>query len=78
MTAVLLIYGLRWRRAAEAREDHGSECVRYNCTDHPRVFLLMQRTGPEAPWTETFHVDGISAQFWHGAREAVAAAEANP
>ena len=75
---MLLIQGLRWRRAAHVREDHGSECVRYNCTDHPRVFLLLQRTGPDAAWVETFHVDGIPAQYWHSAREALAAAEANP
>ena len=50
---MLLIYGLRWRRAAEAREDHGSECVRYNCTDHPRVFLLMQPAVQAPPFIMT-------------------------
>lgn len=75
---MLMIEGLSWRRAGHVREDHGSECIRYNCAEHARVFLLMQRTGPDAPWVETFHVKGVSTQHWHSAREAIAAAEANP
>ena len=78
MTSVLLIEGLRWRRGAHQREAHGAECLRFACISEPRVFLLMQRTGPDAAWVESFHVDGIPAQYWHSAREAVEAAEANP
>ena len=76
--SMLVIQGLRWRREAHRREAHGSECVRYDCVDKPRVFLLMQRTGPDAAWVETFHVEGISAQHWHSAIEAVQAAGVNP
>lgn len=73
---MLLIEGLNWRRTHHAREDHGSECVRYDCVEHPRVFMLMQRTDPLAPWVESFHVERL-ANHWHSAPEAIAVARAN-
>ena len=69
---------LTWRRTFEEQGPHGEQCVREDCREHPRVYVLRQRPNVDTDWIETFHVERIPVQHWHTAAEAVAAMRANP
>lgn len=56
---------------------YGGECVVHSCVSHPRVTRMTQRPNLEAEWLTTYHCDGIVAQHWSTAAEAIAAMEAN-
>lgn len=73
-------HGLTWRQTAPPRIDqrYGGECIERTCVQHPRVTQLVQRPNREADWVTTYVVDGIQAQYWHTAAEAIAAMRANP
>ena len=71
--------GLTWRGIrALSIADTGGDCREYRCVEHPRLTRMVQRPNRDADAVETFHVKGVSTQHWHSAREAIAAAEANP
>lgn len=71
--------GLRWFRVLkQCDEGTGGECTTYRCAQHRRVMRLVQRPNRDAEFVETYTVDGIPAQHYHSADEAVAAMEANP
>ncbi len=69
---------LTWKQSFEAIGPHSEVCVRFDCVEHPRLFALSQKSGFDSPWVQLFYVEGISAQHWSTAAEAVAAMEANP
>lgn len=71
-------HGLTWRRIGDACGPRGEQCIRHDCVDYPRLFRLSQRASVDLPWTELFYVDGIAAQYWHTALEALQAMRENP
>jgi hypothetical protein len=66
-----------WRPTFVASGPHGEQCVRYECSDHPRVYRLWQ-SDAEGAVTDLYYVEGIAAQHWHTLEQAVAARDANP
>lgn len=70
--------GLHWQRIAIGDAGRGGHFTEYQCLEHPRLHRLVQRPNRDSDYVETYTVDGISAQHYHSAREALAAAKANP
>lgn len=70
-----LTFRLRMRRNDPMT---GGACSEYQCVQHPRLTLMVQRPNRDAACVETYHVDGIAAQFYRTAATALEAMEANP
>lgn len=71
--------GFQWFRVLQQRDEAtGGECTTYRCAEHSRLLRLVQRPNKDAPFTITYHVEGIAAQHYEGAGEALQAMEANP
>jgi hypothetical protein len=75
---MILTDGLHWFEVLKTRSPDGGECREMRCVEHRRVTMLVQRPTDDVDFVTTFHVDGIRAQHYHSAAEAVAAMEANP
>ena len=72
-------HGLIWRQQRrDIDQRYGGECIVRVCQQYPRVTQVVQRPNREAEWVTTFHVEGIAAQHWPTAAEAIAAARENP
>jgi hypothetical protein len=54
----------------------GGECTEYQCRDHDRLTMMMQRPNSDADWTTTYHVDGI-LNYYQTAAEAIEAMRMN-
>jgi hypothetical protein len=71
--------GLRWHRVLHSLDEStGGECTTWRCVEHRRLLWMKQRPNRDAKYVETWSVDGIRAQFYHTAAEAIAASEVNP
>jgi hypothetical protein len=60
------------------RHTFASTVIRDDCVEQPRVYRLMQRSNEDADWIVSYHVEGIPAQVYHSAEDAVEAARSNP
>lgn len=69
---------MTWLEIFRAQGPGGEMCVRRDCVEHPRVYSLSQRASADVEWVTLYYVEGIPAQHWHSAEDAVSAAEANP
>jgi hypothetical protein len=71
--------GLRWHRVLHQLDAaSGGECTTWRCVEFHRVLWMRQRPNRDADFVDTYTVDGIQAQHYHSAAEAIAASEANP
>lgn len=70
--------GLTWRRIAIGDAARGGHFSEYRCIEHPRLARLVQRPNDSEPYVETYHVQGIAAQYYRSADDALAAMRANP
>lgn len=69
---------ITWTLALHSIGPHGEVFEQHRCTEHPRLLMVVQRPSPEAEFIVTYHVEGIPAQHWRTAEEALAMMEANP
>lgn len=76
---MILADGLNWHRVlSQSDPETGGECVSYRCVEHRRVLWMRQRPHRDAEWVTTYSVDGIAAQYYASADEAIQAMEGNP
>lgn len=68
---------MTWRRTSIQRGPHGEQCERFDSVEHPRVYRLVQ-SDAEGVVRDLYYVEGINAQHYHSADEALIAARANP
>jgi hypothetical protein len=70
--------GRHWFQVLKTRSPDGGDCTESRCIEHRRLTMLAQRPTDDVEYVTTFHVDGIKAQHYHTADEAITAMEANP
>ena len=70
--------GLRWRRSLEAVGPRGETCVRFDCVEYERLYMLKQRQSEASEWRTLFYVRGIEAQHYEDPMDALAAMRDNP
>ena len=69
---------LTWTCSLHSIGPHQEVFEQHVCAEHPRLLMIVQRPSPDAEFIVTYHVQGIEAQHWSTAAEAIAAMVANP
>ena len=68
--------GVIWRCVRVLHGPRGEQLVEYDCPGRPRLHRLVQRQSEDAPYVESYHVEGL-AQVYRTPHEAVAALREN-
>ena len=54
--------GLHWRLVDSGQGPRGEEFSEHVC-QHERLTRMVQRPSHDAPWVETYHVEGLAQQY---------------